>query len=193
SLQHTDLTASFQYDRQPWSFAVNVSPRQSRVHVTPQYDLELMPEEARLTVRLAYQNLGARTYKFNIELAGWELSSEPIESAGLVDLDSIPPSPMGTLTLPFAQASPRKAEVAFTLRRALDRDATTIKLPLPQPVADSVATGDLTVHAPAETELLPDLTHSTGLAASAAKETTVTPDPDAPSELHFRSLLPNAV
>ena len=58
----TDLTAAFQYDRQPWSLAVNVSPRQSRVHVTPQYDLELLPEEARLNVRLAYQNFGARAF-----------------------------------------------------------------------------------------------------------------------------------
>src|SRR6185503_20870677 len=100
SLQRSDLTAAFQYDRQPWSLAVRVSPRQSRVHVTPQYDLELMPEEARLTVRLAYQNLGARTREFVIEINGWELSGEPIESGGLVDLDNIPPSPMGTLTLP---------------------------------------------------------------------------------------------
>jgi hypothetical protein len=193
SLQRTDLTAAFQYDRQPWSLAVHVAPRQSRVHVTPQYDLELLPEEARLTVRLAYQNFGARTYKFLIEIDGWELSGEPVESGGLVDQDNIAVSPTGTLTLPFAQASSRKAEVAFSLRHALDRDASTIKLPLPLPLADSVATGDLTVHSPADTELLPDLAHSTGLAASPAKETTAQPDPDAPAELHFRSLLPNAV
>jgi hypothetical protein len=172
---------------------VGVSPRQSRVHVTPQYDLELLPEEARLTVRLAYQNFGARTREFVVEIEGWELSGEPIESGGLIDQDRIDPSSKGTLTLPFAQTSSRKAEVTFSLRHPLDRDATKIKLPLPLPVADSVATGELTVHAPADTELLPDLTHSTGLAASPAKETIATPDPDAPAELHFRSLLPNAV
>jgi hypothetical protein len=193
SLQHSDLTAAFQYDRHPWSLAVNVSPRPSRVHVTPQYDLELLPEEARLTVRLAYQNFGARTYKLNIELAGWELSGEPIESGGLIDQDSIAPLPTGTLTLPFAQASPRKAEVTFSLRHSLQRDASTIKLPLPQPLADSVATGELTVHAPPDTELLPDLAHSTGLAASPAKETTIVTDPDAAAEFHFRSLSTNAI
>jgi hypothetical protein len=192
SLQRSDLTAAFQYDRQPWSLAVNVSPRQSRVHITPQYDMELLPDEARLTVRLAYQNFGARTYKLNIELAGWEMTGEPVESGGLVDQDSIPPLPNGTLTLPFAQASPRKAEVSFSLRHPLNRDASMIRLPLPLPLADSLATGDLTVRAPADTELLPDLTHSTGLAASPAKETIVT-DPDAPAEFHFRSLSPKAV
>lgn len=193
SLQRSNLTAAFQYDRQPWSLSVRVSPRQSRVHVTPQYDLELLPDEARLTVRLAYQNFGARTNKFLVEINGWELSGEPVESGGLVDQDLIDVSPTGTLTLPLTQASSRKAEVAFTLRHALDRDGTALNLILPLPVADSVATGDLTVHAPADTELLPDLTRSIGLAASPAKETTTTPDPDAPAEFHFRCLLPKTV
>ncbi len=147
SLQRSDLTAAFQYDRQPWSLGVRVSPRQSRVHVTPQYDLELLPEEARLNVRLAYQNFGARAFKFLIEIGGWELSGEPVESGGLVDEEGITVSPKGTLTLPLAQASSRKAEVAFSLRRALDRNASAIQLPLPVPIADSVATGELTVRA----------------------------------------------
>jgi len=193
SLQRSDLTAAFQYDRQPWSLGVRVSPRQSRVHVTPQYELTLLPEEARLNVRLAYQNFGARASEFCIEIDGWELGGEPVESGGLIDQDRIDVSSKGTLTLPFAQASSRKADVAFSLRHALNRDATTIKLPLPVPLADFVATGELTVRAPAEIELLPDLAHSSGLAASPARDATGTPDPDAAAEFHFRSLSPNAV
>ena len=193
SLQRSDLTGAFQYDRQPWSLAVRVSPRQSRVHVTPEYQLELLPDEARLNVRLAYQNFGARAREFNIELGSWELSGEPVESGGVVDQERISVSSAGKLTLPFAQASSRKAEVAFSLRHALDREGATVKLPLPVPLADSVATGELTVRAPADTELLPDLSRSTGLAASPAREITGPADPDSPTEIHFRSLLPNAV
>src|SRR4029079_16583729 len=85
ALQRTDLTAAFQYDRQPWSLAVRVSPRQSRVHVTPQYDLELLPEEARLTVRLAYQNFGARTREVVGEIDGWELRRAPTAAGGVIN------------------------------------------------------------------------------------------------------------
>lgn len=191
-LQRSELTAAFQYDRQPWSLPVRVSPRNSRVHVTPQYELELRPEEARLNVRLTYQNFGARTYEFFVDVDGWELSSEPSDSAGLIDQDRVDVS-NGKLKLPFSQASSRKVEVNLTLRHPLHRDTSTIKLALPVPQADSVATGSLTLRAPADTELLPDLTQSTGLAAAAATETAAPTDTDTPAELHFRSLLPNPV
>ena len=196
ALQRTDLTAAFQYDRQPWSIDLRVSPRQSRVHVTPQYELELLPDEARLNVRLSYQNFGARTFKFQVfqvEIDGWELSGEPVESGGLIDQDGVSVSSKGTLSLPLAQASSRKAEVAFSLRHPIDREATLVRLPFPVPVADSVATGEVTVRSPAEIELLPDMVHSTGLAASPAREVGTSTDLDAPTELHFRSLSPAAV
>jgi hypothetical protein len=190
-LQRSELTAAFQYDRQPWSLPVRVSPRKSRVHVTPQYELELRPEEARLNVRLTYQNFGARTYEFFVDVDGWDLSSEPIDSAGLIDQDRVDLS-KGKLKLPFSQASSGKVEVTLALRHPLQRGASMIKLALPVPQADSVATGSLTLRAPADTELLPDLTQSTGLAAATASETAPPADADTPTELHFRSLLPNA-
>ncbi len=193
SLQRSDLTAAFQYDRQPWSLELRVSPRQSRIHVTPQYKLELLPDEARLTVRLSYQNFGARAFRYQVETHGWERSGEPVESGGLVDQDGITDSPKGLLTLPLTQSTSRKAEIAFSLKRSLDRNATSIQLPLPVPLADSVATGEVSVRTPAEIELLPDLARSTGLVAAPAREVPGSADPDAPTELQFRSLSPAAV
>src|SRR3954454_14177294 len=192
SLQRPDVTAAFQYDRQPWSLNVRISPRQSRVHVTPQYALELLPEEARLNVRLAYQFFGARTFQFHVDLDGWELSGEPVESGGLVDQDRVAVDEKGVLQLPISQGSSRKTDVSFSLRRALDRETTKIQLPLPIPVADSTGTGALTVRVAPEIELLPDLISSTGLATSVA-ETVDRAHSDNSTELHFRSLLPNAV
>ncbi|HEX5472400.1 MAG TPA: hypothetical protein VFW73_10960, partial [Lacipirellulaceae bacterium] len=192
SLQRSDLSAAFQYDGQPWSLGIRVSPRQSRIHVTPQYELELLPDEAQLMVRLAYQNFGARAFEYRVELNGWEISGEPIESGGLVDQDQLSVTPDGTLKLPLTQASSRKADVSFTLRRALDHDASRLKLPLPVPIADSVGTGELIVHAPAETELLPDLANSTGLSASPSTDAPST-GADEETKLHFRTLQPNAI
>ena len=193
SLQRSEITAAFQYDRQPWSLGVRISPRKSRVHVTPQYELELLPEEARLSVRLTYQVFGARAFEFLVELDGWEMSGEPVESGGLVDQDRIAITSQGKLSLPLAQASSRKAEISFSLRRALNRDTSTLHLPLPVPVADSVGTGELTVRTAPEIELLPDLANSTGIANSPVPGTIEPPTTNAESELHFRVSLPNAL
>ena len=59
------------------------------VHVTPDYRLELGVDEARLRVHLDYQVPGARAFEFHVNLAGWELTPEPIESNGLVDRDRV--------------------------------------------------------------------------------------------------------
>ncbi|HVT28670.1 MAG TPA: hypothetical protein VHE81_11705, partial [Lacipirellulaceae bacterium] len=191
SLQRSDLSAAFQYDGEPWSLGVRVSQRQSRVHVTPAYELELLPDEARMAVRLGYQNFGARAFWFHIDLNGWKMSGEPVESGGLVDQDRVSTQD-GSLILPLTQASSRKTEISFSLHRSLSRDESRLQFPMPVPQADSVGTGDLVVRAPAETELLPDLANSTGLAAAPAPESVPT-ETEGNTELHFRTLQPNAV
>ncbi len=193
SLQHPGLTAAFQYDRQPWSLGLNVDARQSRVHVTPKYELDCSLDEARLTVHLGYQMIGARAFEFRVGMNGWEMSGDPIESGGLVDQDRIYMATDDTLVLPLAQASSRRAAITFTLRRALPRDATRIELPLPVPQADSVGTGELLIRAAPDIDLLPDVANSIGL--TPVPETEF-PDADElanGNELHFRSLLPKAV
>ncbi|MEX2316874.1 MAG: hypothetical protein WD669_06970 [Pirellulales bacterium] len=162
-LQQTGLTAAFQYDRQPWSLGVRFAARRFRVYVTPQYFMECLPDEARLRVRLAYQVLGPRAHEFRVDLKGWELTAEPIESGGLVDRDRVVVESDGTLVLPLAQASTRRAEIAFVVRRATPRDSGPISLPLPMPAAESVGTGELVVRAAVGIELTPDMSRSIGL------------------------------
>ena len=79
-------------------------------------------------MRLAYQNFGARTFKFLVEINGWELSGEPVESGGLVDQDQITRIPKG-----YAHTSARASVVAQSRGRILvatcarprrDRDQT---------------------------------------------------------------------
>jgi hypothetical protein len=193
SLQRNDLTAAFQYDGQPWSLGVRVSTRQLRTHVTPQYVLELLPEEARLNVRLAYQVFGSRAFEFKIETRGWEMAGDPVESGGLVDQDRIQPAQKGILTLPLNQAVTRKADISFTMRQPLSRETSKLSIPLPTPSADSVGAGDLTVRFPPEVELVPDVMSSTGLVAAPARESSASVPPGGNAELHFRLLAPNAV
>jgi hypothetical protein len=191
SLQTATPTAAFQYDRQPWSLTVRVAPRQLRVHATPRFELESLADETRLTVQLAYQVFGSRAFEFRVNLDGWEMTGDPVESGGLVDQDRINVTPDGTLVLPLVQASTRRAEVSFSLRRPAAHDVTRLELPLPVPIADSVGTGEFVVRAAADIDLLPDLPNSTGL--TSASTSAVSATEDGRTELHFRTLVPNAV
>lgn len=193
TLQATNPTAAFQYDRQPWSISARVARRQLRVHVTPKYELECLPEESRLNVRLSYQVFGARAFEFRVELNGWEMTGDPIESGSLVDQDRIVVTPEGSLLLPLSQTSTRRAEISFSVRRPLKREAARLQMPLPVPAADSIGTGELIVRAAPDVELSPDLSASTGLTASSTPEVTEGPSVDGTTQLRYRTLLPAAV
>jgi hypothetical protein len=193
SLRQDNLTAAFQYDRQPWSLGVRIEARQTRIHVTPQYELQCLPDEARLTLRLNYQVYGARAFEFKIRMEGWQITGSPLESGGLVDLDKLlRPGDEGILTLPLAQASTPRAEIMLSLRRPIPRDQSRLELPLPVPIAESIATGNLTVRTTPDIELQPDLQNSSGLTPVAETSTTNAQGVEA-SALLFRTLLPDAV
>ncbi len=194
SLQQPNLAAAFQYDRQPWSLGVRIASRQTRIHVTPQYELHFLPEEARLTVRLNYQVFGARAFEFRIRMEGWQMTGDPLESGGLVDQDEVVLSADDTLLLRLSQASTPRAEIAISMRRPLPRDQERVELPLPVPIAESVGTGSLIVRASPDIELRPDVQNLSGLSPVSATET---PDPQraggAQAALHFRTLQSDAV
>jgi hypothetical protein len=193
SLQSTNPVSAFQYDRQPWSLHVRISPRKLRVHVTPKFELDCMADEARLAVHFAYQIFGARAYKLHVDLKGWEMSGDSIESGGLVDQDRVLVSPDGKLLLPLAQGSSHRVDVSFYLRRAIGRDVDHLEFPLPVPLSDSIGTGDLIVRSGPNIELLPDVSNSTGLTAPPESSLPVTTSDRGRSELHFLTLQSAAV
>ena len=192
SLQSSSPTAAFQFDRQPWSLKVQVAPRRLRLHVTPKFELECQPEEARLVAHLAYQFFGARAFELRVDLKGWEMTGDPVEAGGMVDQDRITVTPQGTLVLPLSRAASRRVEVTLPLRRSIKRDASRLELALPVPSADSVGTGDLVVRAASNIELLPDLSNSIGLAAPPDAQLFLAGADDGATELRFRTLLPSA-
>ena len=192
-LQQTGQTAGFQYDRQPWSLGVRCEARWFRVSVTPQYVMDCLPDETRLRVRLDYQMLGARAYEFRVDLKGWELTAEPIESGGLIDRDRVVVGTDGVLVLPLAQASTRRAEISFVVRRATLRDVAHFGLPLPVPIAESVGTGELVVRAAAGIELTPDMSQSTGLSPTPVSSTPAAALANGGGEFRFHCLPTEAV
>ncbi len=193
TLQQPGLTGAFQYDRQPWSLGARVSARERRVQVTPEYELECLPDEARLKVHFTYQILGARAYEFRVDLRGWERTADPLESGGLVDRERTVLTEDGLLVLPLSQPSLRRAEISIVLRRAVPRDARRLDLPLPVPVAESVATGDLVVRAAPGIELMPDAARSKGLTPTPVTTADGAAPGDDLSEFRFRCFQPDAV
>ncbi|HJQ82373.1 MAG TPA: hypothetical protein VJ828_20600 [Lacipirellulaceae bacterium] len=192
-LPQADLTAAFQYDRQPWSLRARIASRQFRVLVTPMYELECTSDEARLAVHFTYQVLGARAFEFRVNLAGWELTADPVESAGLVDRDQMAVTDDGILLLPLTQGSSRRAEITFFVRRAIPRAGLRIRLPLPVPIADSIGTGELVVAPASDVNLLPDLANSIGLVAMPLVEPVDSPGSETAAAQQFRVTLPEAV
>lgn len=192
TLQQPGVTAAFQYDRQPWSLNVDVTARQSRLHVTPDYELQCLPDEARLRVRLAYQVLGARTFEFLVDLKGWELTADPVESNGLVDSDRIMLTREGMLVLRLTQAAARRAEITFHLRRSTPRSISQLDLPLPVPQAESVGAGVLTVRSSPGIELVPELSRMPGLAPLPISATSDAADAAQLDAFRYRYYLPDA-
>jgi hypothetical protein len=186
-LQQPGITAAFQYDREAWSLPVRIEARKSRVVVTPEFRMDLASDEARLVVRLTYQVLGARTFNLRVNLNGWELATEPVESGGLVDDERIAVLPDGILELPLKQALSRRAEITFIAKRTVPRDDQRIFLPLPVPVADSVSPGGLVVRTGAEIDLVPDLARSSGLVTRPSIDSSATLSPDLLGAYHFRT------
>lgn len=194
SLQQPTLAAAFQYDRQPWSLGVRIASRQTRIHVTPQYALQCLPEEARLTVRLNYQVFGARAFEFRIRMEGWQMTGDPLESGGLVDQEEVVLSADDTLLLRLSQASTPRAEITISMRRPLPRDQARVELPLPVPIAESIGTGSLIVRASPDIELRPDVQNLNGLSPVSATESPDTQSTSgAQAAIHFRTLQPDAV
>src|SRR5262249_2497902 len=120
-------------------------------------------------------------------------TADPLESGGLVDRDHVLVTEDGQLVLPLTQTSTRRAEVTFYLRRSVPRDARRLKLPLPIPVAESIATGDLVVHAAPGIELVPDTAGCKGLTPTPVTEMQAANANDTAVEYRFRCFLPDAI
>jgi hypothetical protein len=162
-MRSDDLLTAFQYDRQPWSLRGQVSPRETEIDATPRYELTIGPEEARLAAEITYRIPGARTFAFDVDLKGWELTSDPIEPLGLVDREGVVVNEEGMLRLPLLQASSRRAVITFNLKRNLPVEAGAFELPLPAPKANSIAGAELVVRAAPSLELQPDPSQQVGL------------------------------
>ncbi|MCC6493533.1 MAG: hypothetical protein IT424_10985 [Pirellulales bacterium] len=121
--------AAFSTAGSNWYIDVQTQPRQRQIRVTPTYDLHLSGQEALLDVALDYQISGGRTFELQVDLEGWELTEQPIEAGGAVDLAEQHVSPDGILILPLKEAGAEQLRVRFTLRRKAGPGGQNLPLP----------------------------------------------------------------
>jgi hypothetical protein len=124
---------------------IHTQRRQRRVRVTPTFAMQLGSQGAQLDVSLEYQIAGGHTFDLRVDLHGWELTEQPIESGGAVDLVEQHVTPEQVLIMPLKDVNVQEVRVKFSLRR--EAGLGMHELPLPEVLDASVLPGALTITA----------------------------------------------
>lgn len=167
-----------------WQLTIDTQPRQRKVRVTPTYAMNLGSQGATLEVTLDYQFLGGRTFELRADLRGWELSEQPIESGGVVDLSEQHVTPAGALVMPLKESDLQQARVRFTLRR--EAGLGLHDLPLPELLDAYTLPGALAVSCDDAWRTVVQVENSSGIATAETNGAIAAPasnDPNAASSL----------
>jgi hypothetical protein len=135
--------AAFQTVGAAWAAEVHTQPRQRKVTVEPTYRLHLDSQGAALDVSLNYLITGGPLFEVRLDLRGWELTEQNIESGGAVNTAEQHVTPEGVLILPMAEADVEQIRLRFRLRR--EAGLGVHDLPLPEAQGAFVLPGELTV------------------------------------------------
>lgn len=180
--------AAFTYTRFPWALSVHTLPKQRRVNVEPRYTLQLHPDEARLGIEFDYQFSGARTFAVRVDLRGWQLTDDPIESGGAVETSRVVETEQGLLVLPLVNPEVQRARIALVVRKPLELGDQTFELP--EALGGFVLPGQLSVRADPSLQVTTDVGSLEGLGAQAATDQETADGDDSP--LAFRTFLSRA-
>ena len=166
--------ARFSYSQFPWELAVHILPRQQRVTVHPQYemaieyDLSVESGEARLQVEFDYQLTGTSTFFLRIDMHGWRLTDDPLESGGTINQELKTISDKGLLNLPLLNSDTSRVRLNFVAHKEIQLGSNTFELP--EPLGVFVADGLLEVECEPALQVTPRLTSSDGLSRMAFDE-----------------------
>lgn len=159
--------AAFEYARFPWGLAVHTLPKQRRVNIQPSYLLQLGKDEARMQVEFDYEFTGARTFAVRIDLRGWQLTDDPLESGGAVEASRIVETAEGLLVLPLVNPDAQRARIALAVRRRVELGEQTFDLP--EALGGFILPGQLVVESDPALQVTPEAGALEGLGALAAE------------------------
>lgn len=160
------VVAGFLYFGQPFSLAVHVAPRQTRMSVEPSYVVRVSPHHLSLDATFKYHINGAKIFTLSLNLNGWQL--DVLEPAALINSSALVSGAGDAVLIPLKQPVTGELELKVRAIRPLAADATAFEFALPQPSADVVATKRLVVLADDNVILSPRLTEASGFSVSTA-------------------------
>ena len=135
--------AAFSHARSRWQLHLHTVVQEPQIRVRPNYEVELTEGNSQLQVQLDYQYTGARPYLLRIDMRGWKLTDDPIESGGAVDRNRSFETNQGLLILRLVKSDSRQIKIRFVARRPAEQDAS--RWPLPVPLGAFVLPGNFSV------------------------------------------------
>ena len=181
-LRRKDIVAGFEYLGQPNSLTARVVSRKTRVSVEPQYTYHVAAERTDLEARLKYTIRGARLFKLDLDLPGWEIDSAGPEN--VVDANSISTASDGSVTIPLVSPATGELEVTIKAHRANPAGAKLIEWMLPEPRADVTGPAELAIVPAENIDLTPQSDKLVGLSRSTG---VPPPSKSQPTALYYRS------
>jgi hypothetical protein len=156
-----DVVARFKFFAQPFSLQIKVSPKKTRIRVEPVYLVEVFSDQVKLTATFKYQIQGAKASFVHVDMQGWEVESvggDDVVNGGGLKFDQLAP-----LEIPFRTAVAGDVTVRVTARRIVQGPSGSLRIPLPNPSGDFLASAILAVAPSENIELIPQLEQSHGL------------------------------
>ncbi len=181
-LRRKDLVAGFQYFGQPSSLVAKISPRKTRVSVEPRYTYRVEAERTSLEARLKYTVRGARLFKLELNLHGWEIDS--LGPEGVVDANSVATDGAGITTIPLVAPLNGELELVLKAHRNNAVGAKAIEWALPEPQVDVAGPAEVVIVPADNVELTPLGEKIAGLSRSMASTAATE---NQPSALNYRS------
>lgn len=181
ALRRKEVVASFEYFGQPSSLVARVTPRRTRVSVEPQYTYHVEAERTDLEARLKFNIRGARLFRLEVNMHGWEIDSVAPEN--LIDANSITIDSAGVTAIPLATTTTGELEVTIKAHRNHPIGAKLLEWTIPEPRVDVAGPAEISIIPADNVELTPQVDKLIGLSRS----TGVTASGDAPlSAMYYR-------
>lgn len=157
-----EVLAAFEYYSDRHELSMKCGPDKTQIVVSPEYELFVGAEYARLVTRWRLFVRGVPATALEVAANGWQI--EQIEPEALLAPEVVLSELAETEILHLSQPIVGSSELRVTARRKLDGASGRVRLPLLLPRADVITPGTLTLRCDENVEVLVDLTESKGFA-----------------------------
>ncbi|RMF96406.1 MAG: hypothetical protein D6741_10890, partial [Planctomycetota bacterium] len=150
--QEEELVAGFEYFGQPYSLTARVLPRATRITVTPDYRLDISPDQSTLSGTLKLDIRGAPATSVEIDIGDWTL--DDLGPINRVVSEGVQADGNGVVTVPLLERA--VGELELTIRAHREHVGEQLSVTLPQLRGATANDGRLTVVPADNIELTPD-------------------------------------